>query len=415
METPQKKISHKGGIVVKTEPSYMHLFDEEPMVKEVFQRVGCLSFFQNMQRGHPEVARKFTLHFDGLKTKVGDLEFEVSETSIAKTTRIPNTGERWFKSMTLNVSFSMDFLKPDYQIENLSKGVPRSHLVEDFDKMLKIIHRKLTCEGRFNVLYQYHVSLFIHFTGKDAMIIPFYLLRSMGKMFDRFQDNYKVVDTSVFHSRLIKMLFMEEFKKRNIPWEHFIVYSHMQLDIASILQSKMQNPLPYTSVSSVGTSKKRKSKAITQDKEVIKEINKEEREVYHSPHRNFSPPPTPKLEEVPSSTKVIAKKGRKLQFFSPTPATSIKVKNPFTRSSVLKDAFEAQALPKVSIPKKKKDKGKGIEKPIEVIDKSPVQQKDEAEAMKKLVEVININTPPRSHTFKILIRQLMEARRRLLV
>jgi hypothetical protein len=78
METPQKKKSHKGGNVVKTEPSYMHLFYVEPMAKEVFQRVGCLSFFQNMQRGNPEVTRQFALHFDGNKTKVGDLESEVS-------------------------------------------------------------------------------------------------------------------------------------------------------------------------------------------------------------------------------------------------------------------------------------------------------------------------------------------------
>jgi hypothetical protein len=287
METPQKKRSHKGGIVVRTEPSYIHLFDAEPMVREVFQRVGCLSFCQNMQRGHPEVARKFDLHFDGLKTKVGDLEFEVSEASILATTWIPNIGERWFKSMTLNAAFSKDFLKPDYQTNSLSKGVPRSHLVEDFDKMLKIIHKYFTCEGRFNMLYQYHLRLLLHFTGKDEMNIPFYLLRSMGKMSDRVQAKSKAVDTSVFHSGLIKMLVLEELKERNIPWEQFIVSSHMQLDIASTPQYKMQSPLPSTSVSLAGTSRKRKSKAPTQDQEVIKEIEEKEREAYHSPQRDF--------------------------------------------------------------------------------------------------------------------------------
>jgi hypothetical protein len=40
MDTPQKKKSHKGGSVVKTEPYDMHLFDVEPMIREVFQRVG---------------------------------------------------------------------------------------------------------------------------------------------------------------------------------------------------------------------------------------------------------------------------------------------------------------------------------------------------------------------------------------
>ena len=80
------KKTHKGGKVVRTEPVDMHLFDIEPMAREVFQRVGCLSFCQNMKRGHPEVTRQFALHFDGRRTKVGDLEFEVTEASISAAT-----------------------------------------------------------------------------------------------------------------------------------------------------------------------------------------------------------------------------------------------------------------------------------------------------------------------------------------
>ena len=67
------------------------------------------------------------------------------------------------------------------------------------------------------MIYQYHIRLLLHFIGKDSINIPFYLLRSMGKMFDRVQANSKVVDTSVFHSGLIRMLVMKELKKRNIP------------------------------------------------------------------------------------------------------------------------------------------------------------------------------------------------------
>jgi hypothetical protein len=35
------------------------------------------------------------------------------------------------------------------------------------------------------------------------------------------------VDSSVFHSGLIRMLVMEELKKRNISWEQFIVSANM--------------------------------------------------------------------------------------------------------------------------------------------------------------------------------------------
>jgi hypothetical protein len=65
-----------------------------------------------MQRGHLEVSRDFSLNFDGTKTKVGTLELDVSEETIAVATEIPNSGERWFKSMNLNVDFSKYFIKP---------------------------------------------------------------------------------------------------------------------------------------------------------------------------------------------------------------------------------------------------------------------------------------------------------------
>ena len=72
-----------------------------------------------MHRGLPEVAREFSLNIDGTKTKVGEVEFEVSEVTIEVATEIPNIWERWFKSMNLNAAFSEEFLKPEYQGDNL--------------------------------------------------------------------------------------------------------------------------------------------------------------------------------------------------------------------------------------------------------------------------------------------------------
>jgi hypothetical protein len=153
MDTPQHKKAHKGGGIVSIEPYDMQLFVVEPLIREVFQRVGCFNFCQKMQRGHPEVAREFSLNFDGTKNKVGTLELELSEATIEVATEIPNTGERWFKSMNLNATFSKELLKPECKGDNLSKGVPRIHMVEGLDKMLRVIQRYFTCEGRFNMIY----------------------------------------------------------------------------------------------------------------------------------------------------------------------------------------------------------------------------------------------------------------------
>ena len=139
METPQSRKTHKGGKVVRIEPVDMHHFDTEPMAREVFQRVGCLSFCQNMQRGHPEVTRQFALHFDGRRTKVGDLEFEVTEASILAATKITIIGEKWFKAMALSLAYEKYLFKHGYQVNDLSKIVPRRQLIEQFDGLLKVI------------------------------------------------------------------------------------------------------------------------------------------------------------------------------------------------------------------------------------------------------------------------------------
>jgi hypothetical protein len=59
------------------------------------------------------------------------------------------------------------------------------------------------------MVYQYHIILPLHFTRKESMNLPFYLLRSIDKMSNRVQAKSKQVDTNFFHSGLIKMLVLE--------------------------------------------------------------------------------------------------------------------------------------------------------------------------------------------------------------
>jgi hypothetical protein len=167
-------------------------------------------------------------------------------------------------------------------------------LVEGFDKMLRVIQRYFTCEGRFNMIYQYYIRLLFHFTGKDPMNLPFYLFRSIGKIVDRVQAKSKDVDTSFFHSGLINMLVMEELKKRNMEWDQFIASAHMQLNVAPTPQSKVHIPLQTDSIVHTETSRKRKGKHISKNDEAPKE-EEEEGGAHHSPQREFSPQPSPEL------------------------------------------------------------------------------------------------------------------------
>lgn len=76
-----------------------------------------------------------------------------------------------------------------------------------------VIHKYFTCEGRFNMMYQYPFIFLFHFIGQQPLAIPFYLFRSLGKMVDKFQAKRDASDTSVFPHGLIKLLMVEELNR----------------------------------------------------------------------------------------------------------------------------------------------------------------------------------------------------------
>jgi hypothetical protein len=90
------------------------------------------------------------------------------------------------------------------------------------------------------------------------MNVPYYLLRSIGNMSDKIHAKSKDVDSSLFHSGLIRMLVCEELGKKEISWENFVVTSHFKLDLAPTPQSYRASPLSPTSATKTWTSRKRK-------------------------------------------------------------------------------------------------------------------------------------------------------------
>jgi hypothetical protein len=162
------------------------------------------------------------------------------------------------------------------------------------------------------------------------MNLPFYLFRSIGKMSDRVQAKSKKVDTSVFHSDLIKMLVLEELKKTNIYWDVFLAASGFQPDIAHTPQSKRQTPTPIEKTMHSDSRKKRK---MTRGDKSIQITDKT---VEGGP----SQPPDSEISHVVeptpmdiSSSKVRNLKGKKLIFSPPVAAEIVKPRRPFTISA----------------------------------------------------------------------------------
>jgi hypothetical protein len=104
----------------------------------------------------------------------------------------------------------MDFIKPECRNQKIGADIPSQYLLEPFEKLLKIIRKYFTFEGRFDRVYPYHIRLLMHFTGKNPLNLPFFLCRSLGKMEDSVQAKADHSGNNLFHFSLIKMLVVEE-------------------------------------------------------------------------------------------------------------------------------------------------------------------------------------------------------------
>ena len=78
-----------------------------------------------------------------------------------------------------------EFIKSEHSEIDLTNAIPRSFMKDNYSKLLMIIQKYFTSEGRFHMVYSYHLRLLLHFLGKSSLDLPFYLYRSLTKMSDK--------------------------------------------------------------------------------------------------------------------------------------------------------------------------------------------------------------------------------------
>jgi hypothetical protein len=148
----------------------------------LFKGVGCYRFCQKLQGYHQGVTKAFAKSFDGFEAQLGPILMKIDEASISTATEMPVEGEKWFKTTSIKEIDFRPFLKKEHQNMKWKKEIPRSYLEEKWKELLKIIQVYITCEGRYGRTMLYHFILFLHFTGKQPLNMPYYLLKSLTKI-----------------------------------------------------------------------------------------------------------------------------------------------------------------------------------------------------------------------------------------
>lgn len=116
-EIVQQRRPHKGGKIIRIEPTNLRELEASPLAVSCFRHVGCYEFCEKVERvqHHLELTRLFILNLHNNRVTLTCVTFALSTAIIDDATGIPNVGERWYKSHDLDDHYFEPYLKTRYK------------------------------------------------------------------------------------------------------------------------------------------------------------------------------------------------------------------------------------------------------------------------------------------------------------
>jgi hypothetical protein len=205
-----------GGPVIRYEPATTALLELYPEVYQIFLQAGWLGYFQRLQGFDQQQVLQFARNLQEDHSIVQGVRIPVTEDDIAQVSGLPVTGIRWFSRKHIILNAQQDFLLPGEQIEPKGRGVRLSSLPPPWPKVTEFVKHYLTCEGRYQVVYQYDFVLLSHLRHARLVNIPYYLLGCLRNM-SHYCKKAKNPALSLTHHRLAQLLIQKGFSQQNPP------------------------------------------------------------------------------------------------------------------------------------------------------------------------------------------------------
>jgi hypothetical protein len=209
-------------MVSRYEPSKFEITEIHKDCLQILEQKQWLNFLGKFEGFCEAVALDFAYSFDGQKATIGNFTLRVNEDSLALVIGLPQTGEKYFKTKHFKDKSWVPFIsRSRVSSVNWKKGIPRSWLVHPWDELAYLIQKFITCEGRFSIIYLYHIKLLQHLKGDCEINMPYFLLQSLSKMAKTVQKQDRNTVRSLYHCGLIKMIVKNELLKQNMNWQQF--------------------------------------------------------------------------------------------------------------------------------------------------------------------------------------------------
>jgi len=204
--------------MVRIEPNgsqTLLLFDN---ARKDLENGGWLVFIQRFEGFNLSVAQQFSLTFDECRAKVRDIQLELNEEFVSSATGLPATGQRWFKNSKVDEVLWL-LLFTSRKLVSCDRGMPITTLKPKWHDLLAIVKKFVTCEGRYGLVFLYHLRLLMNFIGYP-LNMPHYLLRSMYKISKRFKREKAA--SIFFHHDLIKVIIVHHLSLNGDYWQAFL-------------------------------------------------------------------------------------------------------------------------------------------------------------------------------------------------
>jgi hypothetical protein len=97
--------------------------------------------------------------------------------------------------------------------------MPISTLKPRWHDILIMVKQFVTCEGRYGLVFLYHLRMLMNFMGYP-LNMPFYFLHSLYKMAKRFKC--EKADSNLFHHGLIRLIIIHHLNLHGDNWQAFL-------------------------------------------------------------------------------------------------------------------------------------------------------------------------------------------------
>jgi hypothetical protein len=237
------KLVAMGGAVVRKEPATTALLEHYPAAYQIFEQAGWLNYFSRLQGYNEPQVLQFAQNLQEDHSIVAGIRISVTEQDISTVSGLPMDGTRQFSRKHIIGDVQQSFFLTGERIVPKGRGVQLSSLPPPWPEVARFIKHYLTCEGRYQVVYQHDFLLLSHLRHNKRVNIPYFLLGCLKNM-AHYCRRAKDPTQSLTHHRLVQLLINRGFEQQNRPLNNPPINPAPAAEIPEIPEEQQQQNPP---------------------------------------------------------------------------------------------------------------------------------------------------------------------------